>query len=224
MLLYHGTTKSVADKALKSGLKPRGTRRSMWDQKSDPNSVYLTNAYAPYFSVAACGVKNETFGAVLQIDTDKIKTNFLSQALFFADEDACEQATRKSFPEDWNMNRRTDFWRDNPLVANKNGLDWKWSLDVLGTCRYNEIIPSEAITKVAIWNEKEYPMVFIFDPTITLINYQIMGSRYRRLTQMFMQEPETEEIQEIDKMLESQEQGIRDYFKNVKVTDYASGS
>lgn len=214
MLLYHGTTKKIADKAIKSGLRPRGKHKSNWAQASDPNAIYLTDAYAPYFSVHVCGHKSENFGAIIAVDTDK-----LNPLLFHADEDACEQATRKTYMQSNTMEERTDFWRDNPWLADDNGMDWKWSLQALGTCRYTGIIPPEAIRKIAFWNERVSSMIFIFDPTISLINYNIMGSRYRYLMQKMMKEPLTEKLDEIGQFISGQEHAIDALFSNITLKE-----
>lgn len=214
MLLYHGTTKKIADKAIKTGLKPRGKLKSNWAQASDPNSIYLTNAYAPYFSVSACGAKSENFGAVIAVDT-----NELNPALFFADEDACEQATRKQFEIYRTMEYRTSFWRDNPYLAAENGMSWKWSLDILGTCRYSGPIPPNAIKKIAFWNERDRTMLTVFDPTITLMNYHIMGSRYRYLMQKMMKEPITEILDGIGQFVNGQENAIDTIFSNITLKE-----
>lgn len=214
MMLYHGTTKKVADKAIKTGLRPRGRLESNWAQASDSESIYLTDAYAPYFSIAACDKKSENFGAVIAIDTDKLNPLFLH-----ADEDACEQTTRNQFLSEKTMEYRTSFWRDSPFLADETGMNWKWSLQALGTCRYKGHIPPTAIKKIAFWNERTIPMMFIFDPTITLINYQIMGSRYRYLMQKMMKEKITETLDGVGQFVNGQEEYITKMFSNIIVKE-----
>jgi hypothetical protein len=65
---------------------------------------------------------------------------------------------------------------------------WWVSLDHLGTCAYKGIITPEAITRVSIYDPKSNPSMTMTaaDPTITPINYQIMGAKYEALTHWLM--------------------------------------
>ena len=55
LLLYHGTSLSKLESILKDGIMPRRlSGKSNWDDnESHDNMVYLTNSYAPYYSLAS---------------------------------------------------------------------------------------------------------------------------------------------------------------------------
>src|SRR5436305_754281 len=70
MKLYHGTTGTLAKKALKQGIKPRSeTGRNNWERAaSHPKCVYLTTCYAGYF--AAMAKQRGRMVGILEVDAD----------------------------------------------------------------------------------------------------------------------------------------------------------
>lgn len=176
MKLYHGTTLKVARRAMKSGLKPRGRRKGNWDHTvlSRPDCVYLTNAYPLYFMFAAVDTAEEDFGAVIEIDTD-----LLNLAYLLPDEDAVAQTNRDSEYGD-SLLDRTAYFRDNLVHMFLGTTVWEQSLAALGTCCYFGVIPPEAITRyVRINRKKNTHLQLDFDPTITCMNFRLLGNRYR---------------------------------------------
>lgn len=195
MFLFHGTTATNAHKALREGLKPRGlTGISNYKAQSHAKAVYLTDAYAPYFSMNTKDKDFKDGGAVLVIDTSK-----LSIAHLAADEDALEQASRHWPVEEYertrvplrlmstNMQQRTLWFRQNQFNLAAFGYDWRWSLKVLGTCCYHGIITPSAMVKVVEWHDMDLAanIMMVFDPFITLANYRFVGAKYRYLLQEF---------------------------------------
>lgn len=207
MILYHGTKFSAWEKIKEEGLIPRSQGAgSNWEHtvESDPDTIYLTDAYAFYFSLMSVNNSSTNESAVvLEIDTNK-----LNNKKFVADEDALEQASRLSkegdgLPKNWGMNERTIHYRNMAPEYAKVGYGHDWSLKVLGTCGYRGKIPLSAITRVAIidWKEnKELSWTFL-DPTITLMNYKIVGAKYRAYSKhIFNDSPSNEDIAFLEMM------------------------
>lgn len=195
MFLYHGTTQAVADLAFKEGLKPRGSRKSMWHAASSKRAVYLTDAYAPYFSFNAASEAQSNDHAVLVINT-----KCLHIANLMPDEDALEQSTRQEPYASGSMLQRTRHFRDNQLKYAALGYDWAWSLKVLGTCCHYGTIPPEAILKSIEWGrETTRDLVFVFDPMISILNYRFVGSRYRWMMQEFARMDTGHQLTEFDR-------------------------
>jgi len=190
MLLYHGTSASVAREALTKGLLPRALTGlpSHWEENkapSRPDLVYLTVAYAGYFANAAD--ENSEGWGIVEVDTNK-----LHPILFMPDEDYLEQGTRNTeFPEDdpfWaelaackTMEERTAWFRDNLEAFSQAWMD---SLESLGNCAYQGEIPPEAITRVTVYDPKSNPTMTLaaLDPSICLANFHFCGAKYKEIT------------------------------------------
>jgi len=189
MKLYHGTSEAVAMKALSEGLKPRGKRKGIWSHsvESHPNAVYLTNSYALYFAMQAAEKPMAGRPAVIEIDTNKLDIFSLAP-----DEDCLEQAMRKfdSLDPSWSMIKRTKYYRKN-LEKYCDAASWKQSLKALGNCCHLGWIHHSAITRIAIVDPAEQADLCFqsLDPTISLMNYQIVGDKYRGLTKWLFDEP-----------------------------------
>lgn len=184
MKLYHGTTEAVARAAFKNGLQPRahtGADSNWKDNPSSPDLVYLTTAYAPYFAMAACE-NGESWG-IVEVDTTDLET-----ARFQPDEDFIEQASRGNelIPVS-GIVERTAWVR---YRLDNFAHHWRDSIEGLGNCAYAGEVPGIAVTRVAIFDPSSNQMVTTVakDPTITLLNYAIMGGKYRALSRWFMGE------------------------------------
>lgn len=185
--LYHGTRAGALPSILAHGLRPRRDRGAAgnWKHSVESNSraVYLTDAYALHFATNALGARREDL-LVLEID---FRT--LDPARLAPDEDFLEQATRGR-PEHAcagaTMKARTQWFRKR--AHSDFSIYWLESLRGLGTCTYYGAIPPEAIHR---WARLPcaHPLVRMSDPTITLMNYAIMGEYYRRLTQYIFGDP-----------------------------------
>ncbi len=189
MKLYHGTTESVAKKALTEGLIPRGRRKGNWKHTVDSrrDAVYLTDIYGPYFAFA-CSKKKER-GAVLEIDLDK-----LDRSKLIPDEDFLEQATRGREETGFcpkeikTMKDRTKYYRK---IAELNPQLWEKSLEGLGTVSYRGTIPPEAITRVA-YLPQDHPFSFeAADAMIVLANHRFCKPKYEALTRWLFGETVT---------------------------------
>lgn len=189
MKLYHGTSEEVARLALKEGLKPRKlTGRSNWKETVESNdyAVYLTTAYAGYFASAT---GSERLG-IVEVDTD-----LLDQMFLVPDEDFLEQASRGQKVQGLRaktMEGRTRWFRQNLFSFNHL---WRASIDGLGNCAYLSSIPPKAITRAAVIDAKHPLIMYHVDPMIMLLNYMIMGGKYRAISRWLIGESVlTEEV------------------------------
>lgn len=179
MKLYHGTSARHLRRILESGIQPRGKRKSTWEHASRPDAVYLTSgAYAVHFA------KNAVRGSedVLIVE---VEITCLTYSQLVPDEDCLEQVTR-TCPE-WShigrtMAARTKWFRDR---LHEFQAHWADSLKCLGTCAYLGNIPQAAITQ-AITIRNTHPILWLVDPSISILNYQILGPQYDTMMKWFM--------------------------------------
>jgi len=154
--LYHGTSKKNADLILKEGFKDRiNSKESNWEDEkiSQKGFVYLTTAY-PFFYGMNAGEEKDREASVLKVivNTDNL----------YPDEDILRIGGIKG---------------DIDLEDYKHhGLD---SLERLG----NVAVKPKHIEKII--GRKDFnigKMIMYSDPSISTLNYQIMGKYYRDLT------------------------------------------
>lgn len=203
MLLYHGTSFARWEQIKDTGILPRKLSGvSNWEHtiESEANTIYLTDAYAPYFSFQTIADGEPNFAVIIEIDSDR-----LTQSKFVADEDALEQVSRQvkngdGLPKDMSMEDRTLHYRKMAPTYAQHGYGYEWSLKALGTCGYRGKIPLKAITRVAIVDLSVNKQMSVFlDPSISIINYQFVGSKYRALLKMvFGDEPNPEDMQMLE--------------------------
>ena len=177
MLLYHGTSERVARKALSEGLR---TRRSLnikgnWHHtvQSNPKAVYLTDSYAGYFAMTAA--RNQS-PAVVEVDVTRLNPFDL-----YPDEDLLEQSGRGHDDVPGDTIARTKHYR---RIMTDYVDKWEHSLRYMGTCAHMGDIPPEAITRIAIIDEKALrPFCFAhLNPSISIMNYAVCGAEYRWLS------------------------------------------
>jgi hypothetical protein len=221
MRLYHGTNGAWLDNILRVGLEPRGNRsaRNNWKHvahQSNPHCIYLTDSYAPYFAFNAARGKNPRC-AVIEIETD-----LLDNTKLIPDEDAWEQLGRKRDDVPGTMSQRTLYYRseidrawrvpryhtDREVLWRFTARDdptlppWQVSLRALGTCAYRGAIPTEAITRAVKWPHVggNVGLMFVWDPTITLINQRLCGPRYKALTAKLFGDELPGQLSDFDEM------------------------
>lgn len=179
--LGHGTGAAKLQAVLKDGLRPRTATGSAgnWhvSVESNPRTIYLTRGYAFYFANNA-RAKGE------DLCLFEINTHLLPPGGFVADEDAVEQSVRgrDRLPKGWGMKRRTAYYRARVRDYSPVG-----SLNALGTCGFQGVIPPEAITRVCrIPAARAGRIIFsLSDPLISVLNWHIMGGHYEALQQWF---------------------------------------
>lgn len=179
-MLYHGTTEKYLADITTSGVCPRGkTGEGNWKHSCDshPDAVYLSVAYALYFAHAALkDTTDKSKLVVLEIDESQLEPERLR-----ADEDAMEQLGRgrDGLPKSWSMLKRNEYYKKN-LKKFPHDV----SIAALGNCTYFGTIPTKAIKRVATMTQSLYTEMLMrgYDPTITIMNYRLLGDRYRDTT------------------------------------------
>jgi hypothetical protein len=187
MKLYHGTSSRFLERIKSKGLEPRnmhGTSNWKHTVQSNGNFVYLTNAYALTFAINSLTDAHKELACIIEMDTD-----FLNFFELCPDEDALEQTSRKqdALPEKWDMKRRTVWYRNR---LRQYGGQWPASLKALGNCAHYGTISPSAFTRIALVDVlKNAPLAWTaLDPTITLLNYELVGMKYRNLTRLIFGE------------------------------------
>jgi hypothetical protein len=145
--------------------------------------VYLTVAYAPYFSICASRKYDTERMAIVEFDTDRLNVKKLRP-----DEDYIEQGSRgQNIPvlKGLDMKARTEYIRNH--IDNYAYL-WPMSVDGLGTVCYKGSIPPNAITRISAYSadDNHDALHMALDPAIAIMNYKIMGDKYKALTRFFM--------------------------------------
>ena len=144
---------------------------------SATDRVYLTTAYAIYYACCAAKMTNQSRGVVIEVDPYPGK--------FVADEDALAQQKwdeEFSWLNDDTLQDRTEFWRNN--APEYPGMAW-WSQENLGTLAHMGKIPPSQIKKVVTFDITA-DHLFGHDPSITLMNYKMLGGRYEAALQLFV--------------------------------------
>ena len=176
MRLFHGTSTKKLDQILKNGLTPRGRKKSNWkDYPSAKDRVYLTKAYALFFGSLAAQ-EDDSEGVVLEVSGIDI-------GKLVPDEDALAQAKFTDLPvlDTMTLKQRTRYWRDN---APKYTCLTNDSLRLLGNCAHMGTIPPIEIEKYVTFDPVQVTLVC--DPTITLMNYRLLGDKYERVLENFV--------------------------------------
>jgi hypothetical protein len=185
MKLYHGTSEKAALAALNEGLKPRGKSKGHWQHSvlSRSDAVYLTAAYAMYFAIHAA--KGGERMAIIEVETDRLNPYTMAP-----DEDCLGQInqTREHHPdlpeawEAWDLMKKTRYFRKR-LDRYTGAGQWLASIKALGNCCHLGPIFPGAITRVAFIDKGAEVVRFTAtDPSISVMNYQFVGHKYRGLT------------------------------------------
>lgn len=185
MILYHGTSESSLKEILNQGIIPRGRNgKDNWGHtvSSNPECIYLTSTYPGYFAAVASRGGNDKW-AIIEVDIDR-----LDISKFRPDEDCIEQLFREyDLMDNMTLGERTLYYqRKIEDVAEF----WQESLRFLGTCAYKGAIPVSAFRRVILYDPKSNQLVTSkwLDPSISLINFKVMGDSYRMATRWFFGE------------------------------------
>ena len=179
--LYHGTSTQYLDDILAKGITPRHDKDSNWsDNPSHPLMVYLSDAYPVYFAQQSVEVEGDDEPVVLEVIVDTKR--------LYPDEDYLEQFTRidpswRNTVEATSMEYRTEWFKDNLTDYKEH---YVGSLYGLGNCCHKGLIKPKNIVRYSILDHNQ--ILNYSDPTITLQNYQILGGRYRMISEKTMWE------------------------------------
>jgi len=192
MILYHGTSTKHLEQIKIDNLTPRGWKKRKgndWGEyPSATDRIYLTNCgYAFFFAFNAASV-TKSKPVVLEIELPEDDEDMMLRLI--PDEDPLAQHTfieghHLDFLNKLDLKKRTSWWKRHapayPALASA-------TLEAMGTAAwYGDIGWGEqegwGIRKVVEVPE-EYS--FRFDPTISLMNYRILGEEYRRVIKEFM--------------------------------------
>ncbi len=179
--LYHGTSTKYLDDILSKGITPRHDKDSNWsDNPSHPLMVYLSDAYPVYFAQQSVEVEGDDEPVVLEVIVDTKR--------LYPDEDYLEQFTRidpswRNTVEATSMEYRTEWFKDNLTDYKEH---YVGSLYGLGNCCHKGLIKPKNIVRYSILDHNQ--ILNYSDPTITLQNYQILGGRYRMISEKTMWE------------------------------------
>lgn len=180
-VLYHGTSSSRIDAIVKEGLKCRADLNGVgnWPEEiaSAAHRVYLTNAYAPYYALAAAEADGSSHGVVVKLAIPHTMP-------MVADEDFLAQnksVTRMHNLGHLTLKERVKFWSKFSYQELLDmGLLGALSLAGMGTCAVIGSIPPERILGIRPITAEEW--IRIGDPSITIANYKLLGEYYRNVS------------------------------------------
>lgn len=178
MILYHGTTSLYKADILENGIKCRRKRKSLWDEHpSCRDRVYLTRSYAVHFARHASITRGGN-PMIIEVDTFGLLDNLVP------DEDVMAQTNWRDVPEthEMNMKEKTEYWAKRTHDMS----DWAgYSLDTLGTVAHMGDIPAWSIISY-LELPKSHPAIFGHDPSISIINYKMLGNAYNQALKALM--------------------------------------
>ena len=187
--LYHGTSTKYLDDILSKGITPRHNKGiGNWSgNPSHPLMVYLSDAYPVYFAQQSVNAYNEK-NCDSEKDEPVVLEVIVDTERLYPDEDFLEQYHRiapqwKDAVEKTTMQERTIYFKQN-LLDYKD--DYQTSLFGLGNCCHKGVIKPKNIVRYSILDYNE--ILNYSDPSINLQNYQLLGGRYRMISDKTMWE------------------------------------
>lgn len=175
--LYHGTSIRNADKIMRHGFKDRvGSGKSNWEKRveSMPGFVYLTTAYSFFFAMNAAKGKNASIIKV-EVDTDDL----------FPDEDMFYFKYGNTF-------KITEYDIEQMQHLSSE------SLRLFG----NVSARPEAIKVVGRKDFNVVEMSRFSDPSISPMNYKLLGEYYRTLTDKWFSGEDWETLNSVDFLMQ----------------------
>ena len=181
MKIYHGTSDKYLTDILRNGIKPRGAKKSNWeDIPSRTDMVYLSTAYASYYALNATGKgKRKDKVLIVEIDYEELDTIKL-----YPDEDFILEVLNKA--------GHTSTTRDKAKADLEYYKEHYYhSIEKMGVCCYKGKIPINAITRMCIFDAQKRPeLAMAIDPSVSIINYAIRGDFYKKLNSWFFGDTE----------------------------------
>jgi len=186
MILYHGTSERHVERILKEGLRSRKHTKmesNFTKHPSHTEMVYLSNCYAPFF---AANASKDGRWAIVEVEVDECN--------LLPDEDFLEQASRGTHRiQTLSLEERTAEYKEDLHRYAEHALD---SLKHLGTVAHDTVVKKSAITRVALFDSSKnmYMAMMALDPSISLINHQILGEHYENVTRWFFEPVQPEDL------------------------------
>lgn len=175
--LYHGTSKENADLILKEGFKDRvEANKRNWDGRilSQAGFVYLSRVY-PFFYGSNASPDNEKEASVLKVVVD----------------------TKNLYPDE-DVLRHAGIEGDIDLEDYKH--HGKLSLKALG----NIAVRPEHIEKILGRKDfNVFEMAMYSDPSMSPINYKIMGGYYKKLTDTWWKGGDWKGVEQMDSIIKA---------------------
>ncbi len=157
LILYHGTSEDNAKKIEKEGFV---TDKSYnWDIKSKPGFLYLSQAYGPFYAMS----HNTNKLALIKVEVD----------------------SKDCYPEDdflmWYMLKKPKYTQDDldKINLENHKFLWRESLKYIG----NVAVKPDKVKVLGIRYFDGKNLLFKCDPSITPINFKIMGEYYKQLSE-----------------------------------------
>lgn len=188
MKVYHGTTFNRFTEITINGIAPREDKKTNWpDNPSMSDMVYLTTAYPFYFAYIAAQ-KDGSKPVVIEIDMGHLPYQNL-----FPDEDFIFQAIPKEEKPELALIRQ--HIEDYKKYFQK-------SMDGLGSFCYRGVIPRKYMIRAVSVDFKKRSRLWmeVMDPTISIMNYQLVGHNYRDMVSWFF--GDREELPGVDRSLQ----------------------
>jgi len=169
MKIYHGTTKERAQSILREGFTTNG--KANWLVPSRKDFVYLSLAYAPFFSISADSPGEDHAIVLCEVDEEDL----------YPDDDFLMLALGKPVYtiEDLAQVNFEDY---------KHA--WTQSLDKLGSVSAR----FDRVRAIDFTSYEGLRMLTLCDPVIAPINYLLMGGYYRWLSDKLYAGNTTEDI------------------------------
>ena len=186
MILYHGTSERHVERILKEGLRSRKHTKmesNFTKHPSHTEMVYLSNCYAPFF---AANASKDGRWAIVEVEVDECN--------LLPDEDFLEQASRGTHRiQTLSLEERTAEYKEDLHRYAEHALD---SLKHLGTVAHDTVVKKSDITRVALFDSSKnmYMAMMALDPSISLINHQILGKHYENVTRWFFEPVQPEDL------------------------------
>ncbi|MHB1764927.1 MAG: hypothetical protein ACYCS1_05255 [Gammaproteobacteria bacterium] len=159
LILYHGTSAINAKKIEKDGFIPN--LHYNWRIKSKKGFVYLSSAYAPFYAMNTKTKKKDKLALVkCEVDTDDC----------YPEDDFMLYALKKPAYSQEDLDKvDLEYWK--PM--------WEQSLKFMG----NVAVKPEKVKILGITYFDGKDLIWKCDPSITPMNFQIMGDYYNALSQ-----------------------------------------
>jgi hypothetical protein len=177
--LYHGTNVKNAKRILKEGFKDRNeSKKKNWSEELSGQFgfVYLTRAYPFYYAMNAANEENKASVLLVEVDVDDL----------YPDEDFLREVRIRDKDKKIDIRKFKDFGA--------------LSLEKLGNVA---IKPSKIKRIIGHKTFDTREMIWCSDPSMTTINYRLLGNYYRKLTDTWWKGGDWKNVNQTESLLET---------------------